>query len=229
MMKRLTSLALGAVVVLAGCSGGTDTQGTQSAQFKTIYDAYRAGRQQAAVPAPTITREVIDSLTVPALEVTIEDRNATAFLVPYSERRDAGPGLLRTWRSANDVQITLRDGVIATTRGIAFDIGSVDADTAVEAINARRPISGNHTLYVKNGDNGIDEIALDCEMRTVGHENLEIVGRSFPVVHLQENCTGWKGVVAFDYWVDERDATVWQSRQWSGPDLGYVTTRLLKK
>lgn len=229
MMKRLTSLAIGAVVLLAGCSGGTDTQGTQSAQFKTIYDAYRASRQQAATPAPAVTREVLDSLTVPALEVTIENRNATAFLIPFSERRDAGPGVLRTWRTGNDVQITFRDGVIAATRGAAFDIGSVDADTAVAAIQSRTAISGKHTLFVKNGDNGIDEIALDCEMRTVGREDLEIVGRSFPVVHLQENCTGWKGVVAFDYWVDVRDATVWQSRQWSGPDLGYIRTRLLKK
>ncbi|WP_299047642.1 YjbF family lipoprotein [uncultured Tateyamaria sp.] len=229
MMKRLTSLALAAIVLLAGCSGGTDTQGTQSAQFRTLYDAYRDGRRQAGTPPPAITREVIDSLTVPALEVTVENRNSTAFLVPFSERRDSGPGVVRTWRTGNDVQITLRDGVIAATRGIAFDVGSVDADAAVQAIQTRSPISGKHTLYVKNGDNGIDEIALECEMRTVGHDDLVIVGRSFPVVHLQENCTGWKGVVAFDYWIDRRDATVWQSRQWSGPDLGYIRTRLLKK
>ncbi|KIC49675.1 YjbF family lipoprotein [Tateyamaria sp. ANG-S1] len=229
MMKRLTSLALCAVLLVAGCSGGTDEQNTQASKFRTLFDAYRESRQAEAQPAPQLTPALIASLTVPALEVTIENRDASAFLVPFSDRRDAGPGTLRTWRSANDVQITLRSGVIAATRGTAYDIGSVDADTAVKAIQQRTPISGKHTLYVKNGNNGIDEIPLDCEMRTAGNEDLVIVGRSFPVVHLQENCTGWKGVVAFDYWVDRRDSTVWQTRQWSGPELGYVRTRLLKK
>ncbi|APX13244.1 YjbF family lipoprotein [Tateyamaria omphalii] len=228
MMNGLKSLALCASLLVAGCSGGTDEQNTQASQFRSVLDAYRAGRQDVA-PPPQLTPALIASLTVPALEVTIENRNATAFLVPFSERRDAGPGLVRTWRSADDVQIIVRDGVIAATRGVSNDIGSVDADAAVKAIQQRSPISGRHTLYIKNGNNGIDEIPLDCEMRTVGNEDLVIVGRSFPVVHLQENCTGWKGVVAFDYWVDRRDATVWQTRQWSGPGLGYIRTRLLKK
>lgn len=228
MIKRLTSLALGAAILLAGCSGGTDLQNSQAAQLKSLVNSYRASRQKSP-PQPQLTREVVDSLTVSALEVTIETRGATAFLVPFSDRRDAGPGLVRTWRTSDDSQITLRGGIIAGTRGLGFDIGSVDANTAVKAIQQRTPISGNHTLFIKNGDNGIDEIALDCEMRTVAHEDLVIVGRSFPVTHLQENCTGWKGVVAFDYWVDRRDATVWQTRQWSGPDLGYIRTRLLKK
>lgn len=229
MMKALTTLALGAALLVAGCTGGTDTQNTQAAKLQTLVEAYRTSRNQADAPSPQLTPEVLDRLTVSALEVTIENRGATAFLVPFSERRDAGPGLLRTWRSSNDAQITLRGGVIASTRGIGFDIGSVDADTAVQAIQQRAPISGDHVLFIKNGDNGIDEITLDCEMRKVADETLVIVGRSFPVVHLQENCTGWKGVVAFDYWVDRRDATVWQTRQWSGPDLGYISTRLLKK
>ncbi|GGX38771.1 hypothetical protein GCM10007385_02040 [Tateyamaria omphalii] len=228
MMKRLTSLALGTAMLVAGCSGGTDTQTDQATKFKSLYDAFRASRT-APAELPTLTPALIDSLTVPSLEVTIENRDATAFLIPFSERQDSGPGLVRTWRSANDAQVTLRKGVIAATRGIGFDIGSVDADPAVQAIQKRTPISGDHTLYIKNGNNGIDEISLQCEMRKVADETLEIVGKSFPVVHLQENCTGWKGVVAFDYWVDRRDSTVWQTRQWSGPDLGYIRTRLLKK
>lgn len=229
MKQRLAMLAAGAALALGACSGGTDTQNTQAAQFETIREAYRSRGRQPAAAVPPLTPQLIENLPVPALEVTIEDRGATALLIPFSERRDSGPGLVRTWRGGGDIQVTLRDGVIAGTRGIAFDIGSVDADVAVRAIQQRAPVSGRHSLYIKNGDNGIDEIVLDCEMRTVGNENLVIVGRSFPVVHLQENCTGWRGVVAFDYWVDRRDATVWASRQWSGPDLGYIRTRLLKK
>jgi hypothetical protein len=232
MMKRLQTLAILATMAVAGCSGGTDTQNTQSSQFKSLFESYkasRAARKTVQAGPPQITRATINSLTVPALEVTVESRSASAFLVPFSDRIDASPGAIRTWRTTNDINITTRDGVIVSTRGIGFDIGSASVDAAVKAIRTRTPVSGDHKLYLKNGLNGIDEIALNCEMRKVGDEDLVVVGKSYPVVHLQENCTGWKGVVAFDYWVDRRDSTVWQTRQWSGPDLGYIRTRLLKK
>jgi len=228
MMHTLKALALGATLLIAGCSGGTDTQNSQAAQLRSALDTFRASRQTPP-PPPTLTPELLDSLTVASLEVTVENRDVTAFLVPFSDRTDSGPGQLRTWRTGGDSQIVLRDGVIAATRGVGHDIGSVNADVAVRAIQQRRPISGPHTLYVKTGDNEVREIDLQCEMRKVKDENLVIVGRSFPVVHLQENCTGGGGVVAYDYWVDRRDSTVWQTRQWGGPDLGYVRTRLLKK
>ncbi|WP_415404734.1 YjbF family lipoprotein [Tateyamaria sp. SN3-11] len=228
MMRALSTALVTSVLFLAGCSGGTDTSSTQASQLRNIYEVFRAQRQDPA-PLPTLTPALIDSLTVPSLEVTVENRGTTAFLIPFSDRRDSRPGALRTWRTAGDAMVVLRDGVLVTTRGLGNDLGSTNADSAVQGIQRRVPVSGPHTIYFTNSDNGVDQIDLLCEMRTVGNETIEIVQRQFSVVHLQENCTGTRGIITYDYWVDRRDSTVWQSRQWGGPKLGYIRTRLLKK
>ncbi len=229
-MMRQTMKALAAVssLLLAACSGGTDSSNSQAAQVSTYVSILRASRTPPP-PPPQLTPALINRLTVSSLEVTVESTGQTAFLVPYSDRRDTGPGQLRTWRTADDAQLTLRSGVLVTTRGLGNDLGSSQADAAVKAIQSRSPISGPHKLYVKTGNNGISEIDLLCEMRTVGQGSIEIVQRTFPVLHLQENCTGTRGIITYDYWVDRRDSTVWQSRQWAGHEIGYVRTRLLKK
>lgn len=228
MMRRFTYALAAATLALAGCTGGTDESSSQAAQLRTYVNIIRANRQDPA-PLPTLTPALIDQLTVPSLEVTIEDRDTTAFLVPFSERRDSGPGLLRTWRTANDAMLVMRGDVLVTTRGLGNDLAGSDADAAVKAIQQRAPISGAHTVYFVDGDNQTQSIALDCEMRTVGTETIQIVQRPFTTVHLQENCTGTRGIITYDYWVDRRDGTVLQSRQWGGPNLGYIRTRRLKK
>ena len=55
MMKRLTSLALCSALLLSGCSGGTDEQNTQASQFRTLFDVYRASRQDEPQPARQLT------------------------------------------------------------------------------------------------------------------------------------------------------------------------------
>ncbi|WP_299293320.1 YjbF family lipoprotein [uncultured Tateyamaria sp.] len=228
MMRRFTYALAAATLALAGCTGGSEQSSSQAAQLRTYVDIIRSNRQGPA-PLPTLTPALIDQLTVPSLEVIVEDRDATAFLIPFSERRDSRPGLLRTWRTANDAMVVMRGDVLVTTRGLGNDLAGSQADAAVRAIQAQSPISGAHTIYYVDGDNQTQSIALECEMRTVGAETIEIVQRSFNTVHLQENCTGTRGIITYDYWVDRRDGTVLQSRQWGGPNLGYIRTRRLKK
>ena len=220
-MKRAMFAAL---LGLAGCSGGPDTSNSQAAQVSTYVSILRASRATPS-PLPTLTPALIDSLTVPSLEVMVEDSGLTAFLVPLSDRPDG----VRIWRSADDAQVVLRGGVLIATRGLGNDPGSAEVGAAVKAVQVQLPVSGPHELFVKTGDNGIDRIALRCESRTLGPKTIEIVQRPFAVVHLQSNCTGAGEVITNDYWVDRRDSAVLQSRQWAGPEIGYVRTRLLRK
>lgn len=229
MMRRaIKSMLAATAMFLAACSGGTEQSISQAAQIGTAIKVLRSQRVPQA-PVPELTPAVLDQLTVSTLEVTLENTGQTAFLTPFSDRRDAGPGALRTWRTADQVQLTLRDGVLVTTRGLGNDLGSSLADAAVSAVQTRRPVSGPHTLFVKTGDNGISTVELRCAMRTLGNMAIDIVQRAFDVVHLQATCTGAHDTITFDYWVDVRDSTVWRSRQWAGPETGYIRTRLLKK
>ncbi len=228
MMRSGLAAVAGCVLFLAGCSGGSDSSNAQGALVGDFVKILIAQRAEPA-PLPQLTPELIAGLTVSSLEVFIENTGATAFLVPLSNRRDGGPGALRTWRTGDNSQVTLRQGVLVNTRGIGGDLGSTQANAAVRAIQSRSPISGPHTLFFTNGDNGTTRVDLSCEMRAIGNETIEIVQRKFNVLHLQENCSGTRENITYDYWVDRRDSTVWQTRQWAGPGIGYVRTRLLKK
>jgi hypothetical protein len=228
MIRSVTTLALGASLFLAACSGGSERSSSQAAQFQTYRDAIREIR--APKPElPALTPALIASLPTAALELVIEDRGATAFLVPYSDRTDRRKGALRTWRSADSAQIVLRDGVLVTTRGLGNDLGSSRVSSVLTSIETLSPVSGPHNLFVKGYDNKSSRIDLECEMQSLGAKTIDIVQTQHSVIHFRENCAGPDGEVTNDYWVSQFDSTVWQSRQWGGPGLGYLRMRLLKK
>lgn len=223
-----TTVALGAALFLAACSGGSETQSTQAGQFKSYREALREIRSpQPELPA--LTPALVASLPTAALEVVLERREATVFVVPYSNRTDRRKGALRTWRAADDAQFVTRDGVLIATRGLGYDLGSSRVLSVLNAVEQRSPVSGPHNYFVKGYDNRATRIDLECEMQSLGAQRIDIVGQVHDVVHLRENCTGPDLTVTNDYWVDRGDSTIWQSRQWGGPDIGYLRMRLLKK
>lgn len=228
MMRSFATLLVVCGCALAGCSGGTDTSNSQTAQANRYFDLLRSSRSEPDA-LPTLTPDLVAGLTVPTLEVQVEDTDQTAYLISFSDRTDASPGDIRVWRTADNVQIILRAGVLIATRGLGNDLGSSDTRFAVASVQKRAPVSGAHVMYFKTGENGISKVDLVCEMRAEDVQNIEIVKRAFRVVHLQETCTGSYGRIVNDYWVDHRDSTIWQSRQWAGPETGYIKTRLLKK
>lgn len=223
------SLAIGLLVALAGCSGGTDQATSKAALFENVLQVFLSQTTSKKTPLPTLTPELIDSQTLPTLELVVEERDAIAFLTPRIDQIDSRPGALRTWRTVDDSFIVLREGIMVTTRGVGDDIGSTDANAAVAAVRGARPVSGPQTMYLPSEAGGGTRINLSCQMQSLGPKRIVIVERGFDVVHLRQNCTGADEPVINDYWVDRRGGTVWQSRQWGGPGMGYVRMRLLKK
>ena len=217
-----------AVLFLAACSGGRETSYDQADETRAYINIFReVGEEATAVPA--LTPKFIDSLTTPTLEATVERFGQVALLAPYSERADASAGALRVWRAGDGTQLIFRSGVLVATRGLGNDLGSTLSDAAVDAIQSRVPVSGLHRLYVKNGEHGISQITLNCEMRVIGKEQKESVSSPQNAIHLQSVCSGFTDTITYDYWVEPGDSTVLRSRQWAGPELGYIRTRLLKK
>lgn len=224
----MTRIMICVVLFLGACSGGRETSYDQGNETRAYINIFReVGEEAAAVPE--LTPKFIDSLTTPTLEATVERFGRVALLAPYSERADASAGTLRVWRAGDGTQLIFRSGVLVATRGLGNDVGSTLSDAAVEAIQSRVPVSGLHMLYVKNGEHGISQITLNCEIRVVGEEQKESVSSPQNTIHMQSVCSGFTDRVTYDYWVDTGDSTVWRSRQWAGPELGYIRTRLLKK
>lgn len=230
MIRSAPALTIAAALLLSACTGGQETTSSLGAQLETVIDIAQERREAGARPeSPPLTRAQVEKIPAPVLQVVLEDRGVSGIVVPYSTRRDRYNQTITTWRNGSGSQIVLRDGVLISTRGIGNDLGSARVEAAVAAINSRQPVSGPQNLFVKGYGNLTTRIDLDCTMESLGPTQIEILERTHGVIHLRQACVSSEFDVTNDYWVDRSGSTVWQSRQWAGPELGYFSIQKLKK
>lgn len=230
MIRATKAITLGAVLFVSACSGGQETSSSLGAQLQTVITIAQENRNaDTRTEAPPLTRDLINRIPAPALEVVLENRGINGIVVPYASRRDGRNETITTWRNGSGSQIVLRNGVLISTRGIGNDLGSARVTAAVQTINTGQPVSGPHNMFVKGYGNYTTRIDLECEMESLGPAQIEIVGLVYSTIHFRQNCLGDDVAVTNDYWVDRSSNTVWQSRQWAGPDLGYFQIKTLKK
>ncbi|WP_245706623.1 YjbF family lipoprotein [Ruegeria marina] len=221
-MKRLASFGL--LLLLAACSSGTEEA---PLQVQVLNNTAGLIRQRLGPPdagLPPVTRAQLDALEGAALEVTVEARDAAAYLYVNAERDDGAAGQVTVWRTGDNSTIALRNGVLVATRGLGGDVLSSE----VRVGGGPGPSGGGaHVMLIRGGDEEAQRMALVCELADLGTETIEIVERRYPTRHLQQTCSGSGGEAINDYWVDERAGLVRQSRQWAGPYLGYLRLRQL--
>ncbi|WP_165978801.1 YjbF family lipoprotein [Antarcticimicrobium luteum] len=229
---RSAALAAAALLAVSGCSRGTDAPPTQLQLLnaaRTSAGAIAGKVRRTEAPArPPLTRAALEQVQVPVLEVTVERRGDWAFLFRTLERTDSSPGRIEQWSTEDsNVTISLRGGVLIATRGLGGDLLS----SAVRVSDARPGPDGGgaHRQMIRNLDYRETALALSCDLVDLGPETIEIVERRHATRHLQQRCTGGGGRVVNDYWTDPRAGLVWQSRQWAGPHLGYLSLRRLVK
>lgn len=223
--------ALALLAALAGCDANQNksTAATPVQLINAGRDAI-ARRQARSVTRPPLTRAVLDTVGKPALEATLERSGIFAYLFIEAERRDDEPGRVITWRTEDDITLSFRNGVLIATRGLGGDLMS----TAVPLSGDRPgPASGGaREMRLRALDNKEAVLNLRCLLEDLGPETIEIVELRHSTRHLRETCEGpsarsGEALVVNDYWVDSRAGLVWQSRQWAGPDIGYLRFRRL--
>lgn len=214
-----------AAVVLAGCAGGNGGQRTELQILQVLGAAAReaaAGKPQAR---PPLTRAALKTVQVSAIEVTLERPGIQAYLFLDAVRRDDTPGKIILWRSEDNATLATRNGVVIATRGLGNDLLS---STIPVRGDSPGPAGGGERVQMISGlDNKALRLVLQCDLRDLGPEPVEIVELVHPTRRLQERCTGPGGEIVNDYWVDGRAGIVWQSRQWAGPGIGYMRIRRL--
>jgi hypothetical protein len=226
-MTRLVPAALLTLaLVLGGCARGPEKSPAELEVVKAV-GQYILRRRNPVPPAAELSRALLDQQTEAYIEVTIENRDAKAYLTRSLIRDDGHPGRITVWRTQDNVSLALREGLLIATRGLGNGLLSA----AVPAAKGRAgPVRGGARSYVlRTKGNGKTRLSLACSLHDLGAEPVEIVGLTHPARHLQERCEGGGGTVVNDYWVDSRpgQSQVWQSRQWAGPETGYIRIRQL--
>ncbi|MEX0304001.1 MAG: YjbF family lipoprotein [Leisingera sp.] len=226
-MIRFTAAALAASLLLGACARGPEKTPAELEVLKAVGQQFTK-RRNAPPPPVQLTRALLDEQTQAYVEVVIENRDAKAYLTRALERRDSSPGAIEVWRTQDNVSLSLRQGMVIATRGLGNGLLSAQVPAADGAAG---PAHGGARRYtVRTDGNGQAVLNMACSLTDLGPAPVEIVEVTHPTRHLQEHCEGSGGVVVNDYWVDSRPgrARVWQSRQWAGPETGYVRIRQLR-
>ncbi len=217
MPRRLFPLTVALGLALAGC--GSDVDETLTARTFQTLGKSTLGQGRAKLAAPlNLTREQLAPLP-PADLAKVVSTGAEAVVFQIEQNGDTA-----TWSSVDDKTLAIRQGQIVGTRGLRGDLVTAD----VPELSRIAGGSGSHDrVLVTIGD---DETTLRsryaCAMSVVGSETVSFVQRSYATRHVQETCTAGDSTFTNDYWF--QGATLRQSRQWMGADLGHIQLSRLR-
>lgn len=124
-----------------------------------------------------------------------------------------------TWVAPQAADISLRNGVLIQTRGIAKDVMSSQAPTAVQI--AKGAGTTDRKMAYLNGADETFVLTYHCKLRTVGHETRQFGPNKVALKHVDEACSGPSGDFTNQYWVDA-NAKIWASIQWISAKSRYA-------
>lgn len=206
----LAMLAMLAACGSAGSDGGV--RGMLVTAIKTGA-AKAAGKDRAAQPAPDPSAMAAAALRVnpgPLILVGLERMKTTQVMAMTGE--NAG---MRTYMTKNEQALILRSGMLVGTRGLGHDLSVAEMSGSATLIRAGRNGQAQRVMRYWTGDGLERPLTLDC---TIGD------GAKPGVI--VESCRA--GVLEFQNNYKVQGGRVTVSRQWIGPDLGYVTIQELR-
>ncbi|WP_299026331.1 YjbF family lipoprotein [uncultured Sulfitobacter sp.] len=233
-MMKIASRLVGAGLiagVLAACSSDTTDQTSLPRVLATTLLSTVQTRRAEPPQQVVVTPESYAKIVIPLLQVNPANTGGSDFLQRAASRRDSTQGKVEVWKSSDDAQIFLRNGVVIGTRGIGRDIIAADANYAVNALRTGASSSGLRSFIVSDGDVTTSEMQYRCDIRNLGSKKIVVVNRSFTTNHFRETCVNTVAGGADlrnEYWVERSTGVVRKSNQWVGPVAGYFEMILLK-
>ncbi len=218
-------LLCAALLVLAGCGGGTEKAPLELELIREGQQAI-AARKGAEVAGKTpVTRAQLNATIRNLSDLRLERTGQFAILFRSATRRDDHPGEVEVWRSLDGVSFSTRNGVLIATRG---QVGNLLSSSVQVAGSRPGPASGGeHVQMIRSLDDRQVRLSLVCDLVDLGPATIEIIERKHRTRHIQQRCVGGGGEVINEYWIETGRDIVWQSRQWAGPHIGYIQLRRL--
>lgn len=212
-------------LLLVGCAGGNEPVPLQLELIRAGQATIAQRTQIKAPPQAAPTRAFLDGLDVDVQEMIVERSEVVAYVIKHFETRDNLPGRVQVWRTNDNFSISMRNGVLIATRGFWGDL--LSSSVQVSGTQPGPSHDGEHIQMILARDNREVPFAFGCEIADLGQETIEIVERRHTTQHIRQSCEGRKGPITNDYWVDRHRGVVMQSRQWAGPNIGYLRFRRL--
>lgn len=236
-MTRGSALALAFALLLAGC-GNDPTAGAGTVLFRDVAQVLRskvAGKKpgEGTPSEAQIARLVplaLERVKGSALLALLNDGKQVAVLGEQEDR--AG---YRTYTTTDRQTLTLRGGVLNATRGLGGDLMGADVSGSARLIRARSGGEAAREMRWLSGEWQEEAERYSCRISRDSAETIpSATGGQVATQRMIEICRpqsrdGIGGGETFTniYWVGST-GTIWQSRQWIGPEKGYIALSLLR-
>jgi group 4 capsule polysaccharide lipoprotein GfcB/YjbF len=224
MKMRLSLLAF---LVLASCtnlgavgSGETENSVMISAVRQISSGIFNRGGGEVP-PQFTATRASLSEagITRPVLVARLDAVGISVGLLEFQTPRGA-----IVWRSLDGNTITTAGGFLRNTRGFGTDLHSLETAPLQRALSGGGPAEYSRLFRGLDGLDQIETRRLYCQLQPEGRESVDVLGRAYDTQRYVETCyVPGRDAPVFEntYW-QGRGGTIWKSRQWAGPDLGYI-------
>jgi len=215
-MKRRLALCL--ALGLAACGSGLSGDNALNTLGQVIVQGIRGAGGGGDTFALTRADLAAQGFTLPFMVGTLEVRGLRTGLGLAARSRD-----VVTWGAADNSAISLRQGVLTATRGLGADLYSAETRQVSAAMAQGGPAEYARTYRHLDG---LDQIVLTrftCRLQPAGSESITVFEQPARTRRFDESCRA-QGIdapqITNTYW---REGTIMRkSRQWIGPELGYL-------
>jgi len=208
MMKTVRSIcAISCFGLVAACSS-SEERVRNADVLSPVLSIFK----KKEAPPSGLTRAEIAGITDPLLLISLEKTGGQG-LFGFSAQNSG----FVTWRTLDDVALTLNNNILTSTRKLGEDLmTSLPPKGVANHPNYRREYS-----YL-GGNEAIWKAQADCMMHQIGRETIVVLDTQYDTAVFEEVCqTTRLGEIRNSFWLDGRGIAV-KSRQFVSQDIGYL-------
>lgn len=205
---RLLASVLAAGLALAACSNTADD-----------LDQVRAILYPDAATMPARVQSLAQS-GAPRLQVGFPATGRSGVML-----REASRDGVQTWVSADGAALVLQDGLLRGTSGFGAGLLSSDIAGSRALVLAKQPgVADRFHTYLTGNDRAVTR-TYRCTIENRGNRLIETAAGTTAAILVAERCQSLDQQFLNLYWVSPTGRDMLQSKQWTGPFLGHVSTR----
>ncbi|WBU57149.1 YjbF family lipoprotein [Paracoccus sediminicola] len=228
-MKPAAMLAA-AVSLLTGCGSSDESNETilgQLSQTAAPAIARVTGRGEAAEAAPQLSPEEMAARALaanpnPLILVNLESAGTTQVMAMVGENNG-----MRTYMTPNEQALIMRGGMLVGTKGLGNDLSVAEVANSAALIRARRSGQASRINRYIGGDSVERPLPMQCSIATGQGQSFALGGASMSATQIVESCDA-SGVEVQNSYLVTASGQIPVSRQWIGPELGYVTIQTIR-
>lgn len=228
MNKLISVVSALAVSVLAGCSGGSGGDGQNLVAIAANVFSDRIERARSARTEPfsierTFGPEEIEAMSGPTLAGHLLARDVwSGMTLAFSS------GGYDHYHTADGIGLVFRSDVMVSTRGINGDLFASDMSGTLRALAGRNSGRYQKSMRFLTPLSGFTDASLTCELRRGEVESFVIARQTYSARRYTENCILGDTTIENHFFRDASGAIL-RSRQWIGPEGGYIDLYRLKR